>query len=215
MTEEKQGAAEWLREKARSIRRAEGFDCMQFMASEFGESCEGVRCADCYADLFERIAGRIDAEMVEYERLKKENAELKAELADWKGNAEGFQPDAYMKLPLDADGEPIRIGDKMNVDGDAMTVLGSIDGRDGCSVCDDCKQHDLELAWENEQWHKDEITCPWCGYSDPDSWEFEGEYDDGYECLHCGKQFFVEKRVDITYTSKRRIEDMPEGWVDE
>lgn len=124
MTEEKQGAAEWLREKARSIRRAEGFGCIQFMASEFGESCEGVRCADCYADLFERIAGRIDAEMVEYERLKKENAELKAELADWKGNAEGFQPDAYMKLPLDADGEPIRIGDEVNIDGDAMTVLG-------------------------------------------------------------------------------------------
>lgn len=124
MAEEKQGAAEWLREKARSIRRAEGFGCIQFMASEFGESCEGVRCADCYADLFERIAGRIDAEMVEYERLKKENAELKAELADWKGNAEGFQPDAYMKLPLDADGVPIRIGDKMDIDGDAMTVLG-------------------------------------------------------------------------------------------
>ena len=39
-------------------------------------------------------------------------------------------------------------------------VLGSIDGRDGCSVCDDCKQHDLELAWENEQWRKDYITMP-------------------------------------------------------
>ena len=43
--------------------------------------------------------------------LEEENAELKAELDDWKGNAEGFQPDAYMKLPLDADGEPIRFGD--------------------------------------------------------------------------------------------------------
>lgn len=56
--------------------------------------------------------------------LEEENAELKAELADWKGNAEGFQPDAYMKLPLDADGEPIRIGDEVNIDGDDVTVLG-------------------------------------------------------------------------------------------
>lgn len=32
--------------------------------------------------------------------------------------------DSYMKLPLDADGVPIRIGDKMDVDGDCMTVLG-------------------------------------------------------------------------------------------
>lgn len=44
-------------------------------------------------------------------RLEKENAELRDELDDWKGNAEGFQPDAYMKLPLDADGVPIHIGD--------------------------------------------------------------------------------------------------------
>lgn len=57
-------------------------------------------------------------------RLEKENAELRDELDDWKGNAEGFQPDAYMKLPLDADGVPIRIGDKVNVDGEAMAVLG-------------------------------------------------------------------------------------------
>lgn len=43
--------------------------------------------------------------------LEEENAELRGELDDWKGNAEGFQPDSYMKLPLDADGVPIRIGD--------------------------------------------------------------------------------------------------------
>ena len=43
--------------------------------------------------------------------LKAENAALKVELDDWKGNAEGFQPDAYMRLPLDADGLPIRLGD--------------------------------------------------------------------------------------------------------
>lgn len=43
--------------------------------------------------------------------LEEENAELRGELDDWKGNAEGFQPDAYMKLPLDADGVPIRLKD--------------------------------------------------------------------------------------------------------
>lgn len=91
-------------------------------------------------------------------------------------------------------------------------ALGFIDGRDGCSVCDDCKQHDIELAWENEQWRKNYITCPWCGYEEPDSWEFGAEYDEEYECSYCGKPFFVEQLVEVTYTSRRRIEDMPEGW---
>ena len=55
--------------------------------------------------------------------LEEENAELKAELADWKGNAEGFQPDAYMNLPLDADGEPIRIGDVLYSSGNECRVV--------------------------------------------------------------------------------------------
>lgn len=92
-------------------------------------------------------------------------------------------------------------------------ILGPIDGRDGRSVCDDCeKQRDRERAWENEQWHEDEIKCPWCGYEDPYSWGFESEYDEECECAHCGKPFIVEKLIKVTYVSKRRIEDMPEGW---
>lgn len=51
---------------------------------------------------------RLDRENAE---LRQENAALKVELDDWKGNAEGFEPDAYMRLPVDADGVPIRIGD--------------------------------------------------------------------------------------------------------
>lgn len=93
-------------------------------------------------------------------------------------------------------------------------TFGSIAGKFGYSWCDDCtEKFERELAWENEQSEKDEITCPWCGYSDPDSWEFDGEYDYEYECSHCGKPFIVKQIVDVTYTSKRRIEDMPEGWV--
>lgn len=51
--------------------------------------------------------------------LEEENAELRAKLEAWIQS-----DDSYMKLPLDADGEPIRIGDEVNIDGDAMTVLG-------------------------------------------------------------------------------------------
>lgn len=92
-------------------------------------------------------------------------------------------------------------------------IMGPVGKTEGYSVCDDCRSKERrERAWENEQWHQDEITCPWCGYVETDSWEFDDEYDDEYECLNCGKPFILEKLVEITYTSKRRIEDMPEGW---
>ena len=70
------------------------------------------------------VVGAVTDMVRKNERLDRERAELKAELDDWKGNAEGFEPDAYMRLPVDADGVPIRIGDEMNIDGDSMTVLG-------------------------------------------------------------------------------------------
>lgn len=51
--------------------------------------------------------------------LEEENAGLRAKL-------EAFiqSDDSYMKLPLDADGVPIRIGDKMDIDGEIAAVKG-------------------------------------------------------------------------------------------
>ena len=90
---------------------------------------------------------------------------------------------------------------------------GPIGGKDGYSRCDKCiADFDRELEWENEQPNKEAITCPWCGHEESDSWEFEGEYDDAHECTECGKKFILEVLTEVTYTSRRRIEDMPEGW---
>lgn len=67
-------------------------------------------------------------------RLERENVELRDELDDWKGNAEGFQPDSYMKLPVDADGIAIRPGDKIYFSGfpgsEALKCIAV-----GCSPC--------------------------------------------------------------------------------
>lgn len=53
--------------------------------------------------------------------LEEENAKLKGKL-ELMECVQG--PSGYMELPLDADGKPIHIGDKMDIDGEAMTVLG-------------------------------------------------------------------------------------------
>lgn len=94
---EKQGAAEWLREKAQSVRRVKGFGCKELMESEFGESCDGRRCADCYADLLERIAGRIDAERALPEGI------------EW---------------PRFEDGELVGFGDEVEHEGETWKVTG-------------------------------------------------------------------------------------------
>ena len=64
--------------------------------------------------------------------LEEENAELRAKLADWEGNAEGFQPDAYMKLPLDADGVPIEVGDTVYCDDDPEQLIVDSFDDPGC-----------------------------------------------------------------------------------
>lgn len=68
----------------------------------------------------------------ELESLVSDNAAMKTEIRGLEEAAarlrerlnRGENHDACMKLPLDADGVPIHIGDEVNVDGDAMTVLG-------------------------------------------------------------------------------------------
>lgn len=111
MTKKKQGAAEWLREKAQGVRRANGFDCKEFMADEVGESCEGKWCADCYADLFEHIADRIDAE---------------------RALPEG------MEWPRFEDGELVRLSDEVEWDGDVMRVGAFWFHREGWSLNVSC-----------------------------------------------------------------------------
>jgi DNA-directed RNA polymerase subunit RPC12/RpoP len=48
--------------------------------------------------------------------------------------------------------------------------------------------------------YTDKITCPYCGYEDIDSWEF-AENNGNYTCSDCGKDFFVERDVEVTYSS--------------
>lgn len=77
-------------------------------------------CEDCWNDqqsyavnALRRGNKRLRSEV---EALEEENEQLKAEIAL-------IQPDAYMKLPLDADGVPIRIGDVLYSSGNECRVV--------------------------------------------------------------------------------------------
>lgn len=49
----------------------------------------------------------------------------------------------------------------------------------------------------------EEIVCPYCGDEDPDSWEWNGgEEGDGHtDCKSCGREFYVQRHVLITYST--------------
>lgn len=114
------GIAEELREKARSLRRSNDFVCKDFVASETGvkDPCNQFRrCCDCYADMFERIADRIDAERALPEGIDAERA--LPEGVEW---------------PRFEDGELVRRGDEVEWDGDVMRVGAFWFHREGWSL---------------------------------------------------------------------------------
>lgn len=126
------------------------------------------------------VVGDIPGMVRKNERLEKEKAELKAELDDWKGNAEGFEPDAYMRLPVDADGVPIRIGDESEVDGDAMTVLGYRFRNDMLLIIAKDKESGLVFT-------PDPSSVRHCKPEPPDSWEKLEEDALKNPCTYFGK----------------------------
>lgn len=55
-------------------------------------------------------------------------------------------------------------------------------------------------TWRREMYgHIDptnEESCPWCGYVDPDSWEWKEGYNEA-ECAHCEHPITVNVAIDV------------------
>ena len=47
---------------------------------------------------------------------------------------------------------------------------------------------------------EDQITCPYCGYKEKDSWEISESGE--ITCNDCDRAFWVEIQVDVKYSSK-------------
>jgi len=62
---------------------------------------------------------------------------------------------------------------------------------------------------ELDCWHEHYAICPWCGYEDHDSWEYQEGVTDA-ECPNCGKPITVTTEVEVTYTTKPMG-----GWPDD
>lgn len=83
-------------------------------------------------------------------------------------------------------------------------------GKRGVAYCDECRAElRREREWANEQYQATAAICPWCLHPDTDSWEIEDGATE-HECPRCGRAYELE--VERVYTTRRRIDDMPDGY---
>lgn len=90
--------------------------------------------------------------------------------------------------------------------------VAAILGEQGESTCDECSRKlQISYKWRNEQFDEERLICPYCECSISDPWEYDDEEDE-IECPECGRTFEVEITTVRTYRTRRRREDMPDGW---
>lgn len=90
--------------------------------------------------------------------------------------------------------------------------MAAILGKQGYSICDGClREAHILHEWRNEQCAEERLICPYCESFIDDPWYYD-EDDEEVVCPECKRTFELEITTVRMYRTKRRIEDMPDGW---
>lgn len=58
---------------------------------------------------------------------------------------------------------------------------------------------------ETETSYEDDIVCPWCGYHfEDDDGYFVSVGDGEYDCPECGKGFYFQADIEVTFSTQRK-----------
>ena len=127
------------------------------------------------------------------------------------GNMRSWDYSMNNRIPRDDGIEPIAVTDKEIEMGELLIInnvaytICSLSGKGNkfqIAYVERVKNQSVLIDGEDpeEQYGTDNITCPYCGYENADSWEAD-ESDDHYECPNCGSYFSYEREVIISYYS--------------
>lgn len=127
------------------------------------------------------------------------------------GNMRSWDYSMNNRTPRDDGIEPIVVTDKEIEMGELLIInnvaytICSLSGKGNkfqIAYVERVKNQSVFVDGEDpeEQYGADNITCPYCGYEDVDSWE-ANESDDHYECSNCGSYFSYEREVSVSYYS--------------
>lgn len=86
-------------------------------------------------------------------------------------------------------GEVAKVGNSYYVPG----VLNLANKRAGV------RKMEINLQPEEKN-YENELTCPYCGYKDGDSWELSDE-DEEHECGRCGGIMSYQREITVEYNS--------------
>ncbi len=126
----------------------------------------------------------------------------------WEYMGSGRSPENDGIKPLIETNEKIEISTVIIVNNTAYVVC-SLSGtsKDGTliptyGIAEKTERQDVFVENEEpeEQNFKDNITCPYCGYENQDSWECTDDEDEEI-CGNCGSTFSYERIVTVEYTS--------------
>jgi len=70
-----------------------------------------------------------------------------------------------------------------------------------CGPCHAKRAAKKVAAFDEDTDYTDEITCPWCGNEQGDSWEHEDSCE--HECDYCGKKYEHNREIEVHYSTSK------------
>lgn len=123
----------------------------------------------------------------------------------WDYSQNGLTPEDDGIKPIIETNKEINIGETIIIGNVAysVTALSGKGGRYHTAYVKKLKNQKVFIDGEEpeDEDYTEQITCPYCGYENSDSWE-AGDDEDEYECPRCGSVFSYQRNVTVEYCSQ-------------
>lgn len=123
----------------------------------------------------------------------------------WDYSIKGITPEEEGIKPIIKTDEVINMGDVLIINNIAYTVccLSGKANKYNVAYVEQLKEQGIFINSEEagDKDYTQEITCPFCGFEDENSWEADDEEDE-YECPCCGSTFSYQRNITVEYCSQ-------------
>lgn len=123
----------------------------------------------------------------------------------WDYSMSGVTPEDDGIMPITETNKEINIGDTIIIGNVAYSIV-SLSGKGGRYHTAYVKKLKLQKVFIDGEEPEDknytgQITCPYCGYENGDSWESDDDEAE-YDCPCCGSVFSYQRNVTVEYCSQ-------------